>query len=733
MISSLNDIDAVKRYLSRIGAEARSLRTAVVRENHGDYWKDVAIIRFSKSGEVLVGEAEHLAPTEQEAAEIIESCKNVEWPELQPLKQLIKLPQALKKAKGNDLFIFRNIDDEIVMVQLRVQKKGEKAYLPFTYWSDGLWRNCEPEGKLPLFNAEKLKGQSIVFIHEGAKAARAVQTMVEAKLREDHDRLLEHPWCQELQHAVHLGWTGGALSPQRTDWSVLKAAGVQRVYIVADNDHAGLSAVPAIARELRCLTFLIQFTDEFPKSFDLADPFPEKMFATEGESRYYIGPSFRSCQHPATWATDLVQVGKGRPTAVLRDSFKAMWAYVEETDLFVCREMPEIVRNESILNKKLAPFSHVKETSQLIVKAFRGVTTKLCYRPDEKGLVVTYQDSSAINMHVPSSVRPQKGDTALWEEFLHYLFVHERERHEAQRWIATLIARPDIRMGYGMLLISERQGIGKTTLGSAVLAPLVGLRNTGFPGENDITGAYNHWVAMKRLAIISEIYSGSSWKSYHVLKGIITDKDITVNEKYQRQFVIENWCHVLACSNSMRALKMENDDRRWFYPELAEVPWSKSKFEKFRKWLDSGGLSIIKHWAESWKNYVSAGEIAPMTERKSEMIDGSRSEAQREAAAIAEAVKSHEKPIAIILKDVVGWCRQSSQGRIFDTDYEIRKAMVDIGLIVHPKRIKVGQRLEYLLMNERLRDEIQRCPAEVQNDMLRKSIVKCNSIMGAEM
>jgi hypothetical protein len=114
---------------------------------------------------------------------------------------------------------------------------------------------------------------------------------------------------------------------------------------------------------------------------------------------------------------------------------------------------------------------------------------------------------------------------------MEYLFINESERHEALRWCATLIARPDIRMHYGMLLISERQGVGKTTLGAGILAPLVGIQNVGFPGENDITAAFNEWVAHKRLAIVSEIYSGSSWKAYHALKAVITDKDITVNQK----------------------------------------------------------------------------------------------------------------------------------------------------------------------------------------------------------
>ena len=731
MIKSLTDVNSVRDYLSRIGAEPRSLRTAVVKLHFGNYWKDIAIIRFSKGGEVTVDD-EQYAPTPEESLSIRAELSQVQWPELQLLSQIVNPPKQLKEADDEDIFIFRNAEKKIVMVQLRIQKKGEKVYIPFTFWSDQQWRCMEPEGSLPLFNADKIAEAATVFIHEGAKAARHVQWMVEGKSAEARKALADHPWGRELSGSVHVGWTGGALSPQRTDWEIINRAGVMAAYIVADNDEPGKAAIPRISQELRVQTFMVQFTDEFPASFDLADKFPATMYGEVDAQKFFVGPSFRDCLHPATWATDLVQLNeKGRPTAVLRDSFKGLWSYVEDSDMFVCRSMPEVIRTEAILNKMLAPFSHVAETSRLIVKAFNGRSTRVCYRPDHKGQLVTFRGSSAINLHVPSSVVSQEGSAKPWEEFMEYLFVSGKERHEAKRWIATLIAKPETRMNYGMLLVSETQGMGKTTLGSVVLAPLIGHWNVSFPSENDIGSAFNEWVALKRLAVISEIYSGQSWKSYQTLKSIITDRDISVNQKYQRQYVIDNWCHILACSNSMRALKMENDDRRWFYPEIAEVPWPKSKFKEFRHWVDSGGINIIKWWAENFGDYVGPADRAPMTERKKELIEGSRSEAQREAAALAEAVVGIGRPAGLTIKDVVAWCRQTVQGRVFDSDYEIRRAMQEVGLTVFPRRLKISGRMEYVMINNELRDQAQRDEDPIPG--VRAAIVQCQDLMAKVM
>lgn len=697
-IKSLSDIPAVANYLRRIGAEPRSLRTAVVREMRGSYWDDIAIISLQQDGTLKAPEA--YAPTEKEKLDIEVECQSVIWPQMQLLPKLINVPEEVAKANPKDLFEFRNLNGEIIMLQLRMQRRGEKSYIPYTFWDDGIWRKMEPEGQLPLWGMEQLKENTTVFIHEGAKAARAMREMIEAATPEMKAKLAEHPWGDELSHAAHLGWIGGALSPARTDWTILQKVGVKRAYIVSDNDAPGVQAVPNIAYNLRMPTFHIQFTNEWPQSFDLADDFPKSMFKKVEGRNYYVGPSFRSCLHPATWATDQIQNPRGKPTIVLRKNFKDMWSYVEEADLFVCIEMPEIIRTEQVMNKMLSAFSHTNQTSQLIVKAYTGRSTKLCYRPDIKGRIVTDNTTSAINLHTPTHVKSFPGNPQPFLEFLEYMFPNPVERLEVQRWAATLIARPEIRMEYGLLLVSERQGVGKTTLGSSILAPLVGTQNVGYPTEGQIVQSeFNGWLANKRLCVVNEIYSGHSWKAYNKLKSAITDREIEVNEKYQRSYTIENWCHVFACSNSMKALRMEEDDRRWFYPEVTEEKWPREKFEHFHNWLKSGGLQIVRYWAENFGNYVQKGQAAPMTERKKELIVASRTEGQQEAAELAEAINRRNEPVVFAMKDIVAWVRQSVQGKVYDSDLELRKAMKEGGAIWYEERFLIGGRLQHAAMN----------------------------------
>jgi hypothetical protein len=739
LVSNLTDIQSVAEYLRRIGADQRSLRTAVVKKMQGSYWKDIAIIRIGRDGEVkaTVG----FEPTDVEAKSIKDEFDTIEFPTLQKLANLrgSDLPEQIKSAYPDDIFEFRDVDNQIVMVQLRMTVPSGKIYIPWTYYSDGIWRSMEPEGSLPLWGLEALGDNSTVFIHEGAKAARIVRTMVEGRTPQEKTKCALHPWGRELSGAAHLGWIGGALSPSRTDWSALRKAGVRRVYVVTDNDAAGLSAMPSISYALDLPTFHVQFTSEWPASFDLGDDFPKAMFATLAGEKRYIGPAFRDCLHPATWATELKPnpSGKGKPVTILRDSFKDLWAYIEEADAFVCVEMPEIMRTEAVLNKQLAPFSHVSETSRLIVRAFRGRTARLCYRPDVLGRVVTDRGSSAINLHVPPTIRASSGDPKPFEDFLDYLFPVAEERHKAARWCATLIARPDIRMHYGLLLVTEHQGIGKTTLGSSILAPLVGVHNVGWPSESDVaTSQFNGWLANKRLLVVNEIYSGHSWKAYNNLKSMITDTELEVNQKYQRTYTVENWAHIIACSNSARALRMEEDDRRWFYPHMTEVAWSIPQFVELRKWLGSGGLSIVKHWAEKFGDYVKSGERAPSTSRKQELISASRSEGASEAAQLGEALASFDRGAALSMKDVVAHVRGSVQGKLFESDYEMRKAMMEVGCFVWPERLKIGGRLQYMVLNKHGMHTVESIAASEdaeRNNALRSLLVKSTDIFEREM
>ena len=139
-----------------------------------------------------------------------------------------------------------------------------------------------------------------------------------------------------------------------------------------------------------------------------------------------------------------------------------------------------------------------------------------------------------------------------------------------------------------------------------------------------VNSNFNYWCSHKRLAHVAEIYAGESRKAYNNLKTIITDQLITVNAKYLADYDIENWMHIFACSNVLRALKLSDEDRRFFTPRVTEEKKPPAWWDEFYEWLDfCGGYGIIKQWACDFletHSPVSESEPAPWSEAKGDVI-----------------------------------------------------------------------------------------------------------------
>ena len=268
-----------------------------------------------------------------------------------------------------------------------------------------------------------------------------------------------------------------------------------------------------------------------------------------------------------------------------------------------------------------------------------------------------------------------------------------------------MIARLDIRMFYGLLLISEKHGVGKSTLG-LILAELVGRWNTSFPSEQDITDSqFNDWIPHKRLVVVAEIYAGKSWKAYNRLKAVMSDEMVRVNEKNVKKYDLETFLQVFAASNSLRALKLDDTDRRWFVPEVTEELQSLEYWREFHAWLRGDGLGIILHWAHEWlskNDPVQQGQHAPDTARKREIIEEGRSQGYRLAFDLAERICAMKdpldpqkvQPVVVAVDEVRSWVASQRGIRVSDSKLErgstLQKAMHAGGLRFADK--KAGER-----------------------------------------
>jgi hypothetical protein len=427
---------------------------------------------------------------------------------------------------------------------------------------------------------------------------------------------------------------------------------------VADNDANGngLKAARFIASEFPANVEIVAFDESFEDRFDLGDPWPKDQFDDKGR---YIGPSFRDCLLPATQATiEIPPEGQGRPTRVLRDEYARLIAYTADPMRIFYRDNPSRDMRPETFNIRVAPFSHAKDTAALVWRHLGCQHERMVYRPGSRPGTLNIDGRRCFNAYEGAQIEPLEGDCGPWQRFLEHLFPDPDERPLVERWVATLIARPDIRMRYGMLLISGVQGVGKNTLGN-ILRTQVGPQNASFPSEASVVdSAFNGWAARKRFIFISEFYSGEKRKAYDKLKSLITDDIIEVNEKGVNQYELENAATIIACSNSEDALHLDDEDRRWLVPTVSELHQPVERWEEFYRWLAGDGPGIILHWARQYladNRPVGTGDHAPRSKRKAMLAERFRSPALKLAIELGEHLMSLDRKVILPMREVREW------------------------------------------------------------------------------
>jgi hypothetical protein len=631
---------ALSAYITRIGAVQRNFRTYVVREMGSDgYSKDVGTLKI-KDGKVVYSGDDACAPTEAEILSIEAEVAGVEFPKPFPIADIDELRPLLK---SDELYICRDREGLILMVEERRQNDEGKLPLPWSYWNDGQWRMMEPDS-LPLYGLDKITSTTRrIMLHEGPKAAQAVQKMCD-------DLSCTHPWIKELRRYVHIGWLGGVHRVNGVDWSpLIKLSPEVRIVLSLDRDAGGENVAGRIARILRRSLKAITFDDRFPETFDLADDWPD-IKEWWFKEKHYRGPTLDDCTFPITYATDKYRIeGSDKLVHKISEHFAKEWRYIADLEAFVHIDQVHVLYSRQQFNDRIKPFSDVEDTVRLFMGLSGPKIDGVKYRPGQPPGKINERGRSYINTFRPTDVVPIEGDPQPFIEFIEHLIPDKANREEVMRWAVTLVARPNIRMTYSLLLISITQGVGKTTLGD-IIANLVGTHNVSYPSENDVTdSSFNEWIPHRRLAVVNEIYSGSyGKKAYTRLKGVITDKTIYVNQKHLKKYHIENFLHSIACSNSMQALHLDNEDRRWIVPRVTEENKPQDWWDDFHEWLRCDGHRIILWYLRKLADerpdmIVGPGRHAPDSTMKRDVIAEGYSPGMRLAANWLQYIKGKDK------------------------------------------------------------------------------------------
>jgi hypothetical protein len=105
--------------------------------------------------------------------------------------------------------------------------------------------------------------------------------------------------------------------------------------------------------------------------------------------------------------------------------------------------------------------------------------------------------------------------------------------------------------------------------------------------------SFNDWAMRKQFVIGNEITAGEARLDKDKLKGLITKKEIVVNEKYVPRYRVRDCVNYIFDSNSPDALFVEDNDRRYFVHEVVGDPAPLTFYEEMDRFLKGDGPSRL--------------------------------------------------------------------------------------------------------------------------------------------
>ncbi|KAA6380777.1 MAG: hypothetical protein EZS28_023693, partial [Streblomastix strix] len=181
-------------------------------------------------------------------------------------------------------------------------------------------------------------------------------------------------------------------------------------------------------------------------------------------------------------------------------------------------------------------------------------------------------------------------------------------------WIAWMIQNPG-KKSRAAIILQGRQGIGKNRF-TDVIAELTNRYSCpNITNIDEFTGKFNSVVENKMFSVLIEAmnYNDSKKGVATIMKSIISDQTIRINEKNQSRRIAVNVMNVMNVTNSDMTIQPETDDRRHLVCACKTVHQVTEEHPEQTEYL----RTQVKFKAS----------LIPMTEAKKQLINVSRSPA----------------------------------------------------------------------------------------------------------
>jgi hypothetical protein len=161
------------------------------------------------------------------------------------------------------------------------------------------------------------------------------------------------------------------------------------------------------------------------------------------------------------------------------------------------------------------------------------------------------------------------------------------------RWLAWCIQNPDRRAEVIVVLMSEAEGCGKSTVGQVMLDIFgqgKGRHGLLVEDKEQLLGKFNSHLETTCFVLGEEVLWAGDYSTADALKSRITASTIPIEEKYRARRSAPNRLHVMLTTNHSWAIPAGVNARRYFVAEISdEVAQDKVWFDPLHQDLRDGG------------------------------------------------------------------------------------------------------------------------------------------------
>lgn len=177
-------------------------------------------------------------------------------------------------------------------------------------------------------------------------------------------------------------------------------------------------------------------------------------------------------------------------------------------------------------------------------------------------VVVNSNGVDRVNVWNGTAVNPIEHDGApLFVQLVETMMEGDDVKNVLQ-WMAYKVQNPTKKIRWSPVIVGTK-GNGKSTL-SMIISKIIGMKYQQALKKAVLKDKFNGWIEGKLIAIVEEIKIGGDFEVMDTLKEYVTNETVSVRGMQKDAVNCENLCDFMFFSNHVDALKVDNDERRWY-------------------------------------------------------------------------------------------------------------------------------------------------------------------------